>query len=157
MTGEKQWVVAYCLPIASWTSGGSLDEYSQDNHDVFRVLADYRETAEERARTLRRKCMRISGSTRLLIDGLLVDCGGADTGEVFDIQPHEDAAARRLEKIGLLEFVGDGPSSRCVRLTHMAFNPCMAPEMVRAARVSQHRLENKTPEAGRALASKPRL
>lgn len=154
--GEMSWVVAYNIHTRSWESGGEIKDYPQEHNDVFVVMAPYRETAEKLGQGLRKKCTRLGGANRMLLDGLLVECGGINTGEVIDIQPYELAAASKLEKIGLIEVVG-GPQSRCVRLTHMAFNPCMEPGALRAARVGQEKMERKTPEIARPAQSKPRL
>lgn len=154
---DRSWVVAYHLPTRTWQAGGPLSDYDQENYDLFVVMANDRYVAEKLGRDERRQCMRISGSARLLLDGLLDECKGRNTGEVIDIQPGEAEAAKRLQKTGLVEFVADGPAAQCIRLKLRAFNPCMQPDQIRRARAGQHKMQLKTPAPMGEPGAKPRL
>lgn len=123
----KKWIVAYNLPTASWSSGGSQSEYPAPHWDVYEVWANTSDDAETKGRKLRRQHRALSERQAALLgslrDGVRSEADDHRLILTIEILEHEVPVGRQLAGKGLISMCSE--DGRLVRLNQCAFNPSL--------------------------------
>lgn len=130
-----KWIAAYNLPTASWSSGGTVSEYERPHWDLYEVDAGTRDSAEAKAKLLRRRQRAMTPAQACLLASLLQEHFAAPEEDRVqtpwvNIDTHELRAAQGLRDKGLVVISNSG---REVKLTVSAFNKFDAVEHLRAS------------------------